>query len=45
LLKRFGLFGPPSVLFFSPDGQELRKLRIMGSMGAEEFVHHVRSLN
>lgn len=44
LLKRFGLFGPPSVLFFSPQGQELRAMRVMGSMGADEFVQHVRPL-
>ncbi len=44
LLKRFGLFGPPSVLFFNAHGQELRSLRIMGSMGADEFIQHIRPL-
>jgi len=44
LLKHFGLFGPPSVLFFNPQGQELRALRVMGSMGAEEFVEHIKPL-
>ena len=44
LLKKFGLFGPPSVLFFNAQGQELRALRVMGSMGAEEFVEHIKPL-
>jgi len=44
LLKHFGLFGPPSVLFFNAQGQELRALRVMGSMGAEEFVEHIKPL-
>ena len=26
LFKRFGLFGPPSVMFFGGDGQELRQI-------------------
>ena len=44
MLKRLGLFGPPSVLFFNTQGQELRALRVMGSMGAEEFVAHIKQL-
>ncbi|MCP5174987.1 MAG: protein-disulfide reductase DsbD [Moraxellaceae bacterium] len=44
LLKKFGLFGPPSVLFFDGQGQELRTLRVMGSMGAERFVAHIKPL-
>lgn len=44
LLKRFGLFGPPSVLFFNADGQEMRTLRVMGSMGAQRFIEHIKPL-
>ena len=44
MLKRFGLFGPPSVLFFNDQGQELRALRVMGSMDAEQFVEHIKPL-
>lgn len=38
LLKRFGLFGPPGILFFSP-GQtdELRTLRVIGFLAPEKF--------
>lgn len=42
LLKRFGLIGPPAVLFFSPDGRELTGYRVVGYMGADEFTRHVR---
>jgi thiol:disulfide interchange protein DsbD len=45
LLKRFGLFGTPSVLFFNTQGQEVRALRVMGSMSAEQFVEHIKPLN
>ena len=44
LLKRFALFGPPSVLFFNRQGQEVRALRVMGSMNAEQFVAHIKPL-
>ncbi|MBL6751808.1 MAG: protein-disulfide reductase DsbD [Nevskia sp.] len=38
LLKRFGLFGPPGVLFFDPRGQELRDARAIGFEDAAEFL-------
>ncbi len=37
LLERFGLFGPPAILFFSADGRELRSLRVIGFMDARDF--------
>ncbi len=36
-LKRFGLFGPPAILFFK-NGKELRDLRIVGYKSPEEFL-------
>ena len=30
LLNEFGLFGPPAILFFGPDGRERRELRVIG---------------
>ena len=30
LLAEFGLFGPPAILFFGPDGRERRELRVRG---------------
>jgi len=43
LLKQFGLFGPPSLLFFS-DGQELRSQRIQGEIDAEALHQHLSRL-
>ena len=40
LLKRFGIFGPPSIMFFGPDGEERRPYRLVGFLGPEEFVDH-----
>ncbi len=40
LLKHFGLIGPPSIMFFGPDGKERRAWRMVGYMPAEEFRDH-----
>ena len=37
LLEALGLFGPPAILFFGPDGQERRQYRVVGFMRAEPF--------
>jgi len=37
LLERFGLVGPPTLLFFSPGGTELRARRIVGFVDAARF--------
>ncbi len=42
LLKRFGLIGPPAILFFGPDGKERRRYRVVGYMPAERFAPWVR---
>ena len=41
LLKRFGIFGPPQVLFFKPDGKELREVRLAGYENAQNFLARV----
>jgi thiol:disulfide interchange protein DsbD len=41
LLKHFGIFGPPSIMFFGPDGEELRAFRIIGYLSPQEFTAHV----
>jgi len=38
LLKRFGLFGPPGILFFGSDGQEVEHARVIGFQPAGKFV-------
>ena len=37
LLKRFGLFGPPGIIFFDSAGQERQGLRVVGFQPAEAF--------
>jgi len=42
LLKRFGLFGPPAILFFDPnDGLESRNGRVVGYMDKNKFYTHI----
>ncbi len=41
LLEHFGLFGPPSIVFFDRNGGELKEFRIQGEMGREPFRHHL----
>jgi thiol:disulfide interchange protein DsbD len=38
LLKRFELFGPPATLFFDGNGDELRKVRLVGFQKADPFL-------
>jgi thiol:disulfide interchange protein DsbD len=47
VLKKFNLFGPPAMLFFGPDGTEIKSMRVIGYQDAEEFratVEKVSSL-
>jgi thiol:disulfide interchange protein DsbD len=37
LLKRFGLFGPPGIIFFLPGGQEIKTIRVVGFQNADKF--------
>ncbi len=41
LLRRFGLIGPPAILFFRSDGRELHDYRVIGFMDAESFRTHL----
>jgi thiol:disulfide interchange protein DsbD len=38
LLARFGLFGPPGILFFDQAGQEIKRRRVIGFMDADRFT-------
>jgi thiol:disulfide interchange protein DsbD len=38
LLKHFGIFGPPTIAFYGPDGAERRNFRVVGFMKKEEFA-------
>jgi thiol:disulfide interchange protein DsbD len=41
LLKRFGIFGPPTTAFFGQDGSECRNFRLVGFVPAAEFRQHL----
>ena len=41
LLQRFGVFGPPTIIFFGTDGQQRHGYEVVGYMKAEAFAEHV----
>ena len=41
LLKAFGLFGPPSLVFFSIEGREISEVRIQGEVDADALARHL----
>ena len=41
LLKRFGVFGPPTIIFFGPDGVQRNGYEVVGFMKARDFAEHV----
>jgi thiol:disulfide interchange protein DsbD len=43
LLNHFGIFGPPSIMFFGTDGVERKNFRVVGYMKAEKVHSHVQS--
>jgi len=44
LMNAFGLFGPPSLVFFSPAGRELSDVRVQGEVGAERLSAHLQAV-
>jgi len=45
LLKKFGIFGPPAILFFDQKGEELRNYRIVGFIEADNFEQHIHQFS
>ncbi len=43
LLKRFGLFGPPGILFFDAQGQLVQQARVIGFQKADEFLKSLQT--
>jgi thiol:disulfide interchange protein DsbD len=43
LMENYNLFGPPSLLFFTKDGEK-NTLRILGEMHKEEFIEHLNKV-
>jgi thiol:disulfide interchange protein DsbD len=44
LLNRFKLFGPPGIVFFNKNGQEIAPLKVVGYQPPEEFIKTLREL-
>jgi thiol:disulfide interchange protein DsbD len=42
--RRFGVYGPPAMLFFAPDGAERRDLRTYGFRNVDEFLNLLRKI-
>lgn len=38
LMKRFGMFGPPAIIFFDAQGHEMSAMRVMGYQPADRFA-------
>jgi thioredoxin:protein disulfide reductase len=45
LLDRYKLFGPPALLFFGKDGNELTNARVVGEIDVEGFSEHLTRAN
>jgi thiol:disulfide interchange protein DsbD len=43
LLKRFGIFGPPTIAFYGADGHERSQYRVVGYMKADAFAARTRA--
>jgi thiol:disulfide interchange protein DsbD len=43
LMARFGIIGPPTIVFFSTAGDEQPAFRVVGFMKAAAFAEHLRS--
>jgi thiol:disulfide interchange protein DsbD len=44
LLKKFGLFGPPAILFFDEQGQEIKTARLIGEQESTHLVEHLNKV-
>ncbi len=42
MMKHFGVFGPPAILFFDTNGQERKQHRVVGYMKADAFNTHIQ---
>ena len=40
-MTSLGIYGPPAILFFDENGNEIRNRRVVGEMSGEDFAAHV----
>jgi thiol:disulfide interchange protein DsbD len=45
LLQHFDLFGPPAILFFNSDGEEIPDSRVIGYQSSEKLVQHIQHIS
>ena len=43
LMKKYNVFGPPSILFFDTEGEEIRSARVIGEMHSEAFLNQINT--
>ncbi|MGI9308333.1 MAG: protein-disulfide reductase DsbD [Gammaproteobacteria bacterium] len=41
LLKHFGIFGPPTIVFYDRSATEISDTRVVGYLPAEDFIEHI----
>ena len=44
LLKKFSIFGPPTILFFDSQGDEYSQYRLIGGLDAQDFSKHIANI-
>ena len=44
LLKRYGLYGPPGILIFTQNSEELKALRVIGYMPPQRFLEQLQKI-
>ena len=44
LMKKYGIIGPPAILFFDRQGNEMRGHRLVGYFEPDDFAEHLRSV-
>jgi thiol:disulfide interchange protein DsbD len=44
LIARFGLFGPPGIIFFDQSGQEIKGRRVIGYMDSNRFIRMLNTV-
>ncbi len=44
LMKAFGIIGPPAILFFNSQGEEMRDYRLVGYFTPDEFEAHLQKV-
>ncbi|QWD62126.1 protein-disulfide reductase DsbD [Polynucleobacter sp. MWH-UH25E] len=44
LLKKFGLYGPPGILFFNQNSEEQKDQRVVGYMSPERFTERLKQV-